>query len=151
MKRTLVLGAGFSDAISSHMPTTDRLGELVLDRLKSPAGTVAPASFSGTQFEAWLSRFAEPQPYLDDEQNLASRSSFLRISTELRETLIERQLCVLPGEPDWWFQNFVGVLHYSSTTVVTFKALTTRVVTTQDELLAARTSLRRLVKSENQR
>lgn len=54
-----ILGAGFSRAISDRMPLTDELGNLALNRGIFPPET---APFQGGQFEAWLSRRAEPQP-----------------------------------------------------------------------------------------
>jgi hypothetical protein len=46
--KVVLLGAGFSRAISSEMPLMKELGPLVLERLHLPAGTLAP--FGGDRF-----------------------------------------------------------------------------------------------------
>ena len=99
MKRVIVLGAGFSAAVSSDMPMTGRLGELIADRLTSTGLAVPRNKFSGPQLEAWLSRLAEPQPDLDEPRNLENRALFLRVSQTLREVLLECQDRVFSERP----------------------------------------------------
>lgn len=123
MKRAVLLGAGFSYAISSeHMPLTNNLGELVLDRLEEQGVEVKRRPLAGEGFEIWLSRLAEPQPDLKPEVNLANQSLFLSVTAALHDVLLLQQQAVLANEPDWWLRRFVGALHYSpaQTTLITF-------------------------------
>lgn len=123
MKRAVLLGAGFSHAISpDHMPLTNKLGDLVLDRLEEHGVAVGRRPLAGEGFEVWLSRLAEPQPDLKPEVNLANQSLFLRVTSALHEVLLFQQQSVLEREPDWWLRRFVGALHYSpaQTTLITF-------------------------------
>jgi hypothetical protein len=116
----LVLGAGFSRAISEHMPVTDELGNLVVERLK-PDGLNPPSrSFDGGYFEAWLSRLAEDQPDLTDAQNMENRAWFLRISTTVHSILAGREVDVLNQQAPWWLQKLLGVAHANRMTLVTF-------------------------------
>ena len=65
----LILGAGFSKAISSIFPTTDELGTRAAE--KSSRAHIfknADHEFKHGNFEGWLSRIAEPQPHLSREQ-----------------------------------------------------------------------------------
>ena len=120
MKRVIVLGAGFSAAVSSEMPMAGHLGELIADSLTSTGVTVPRNKFTGPQLEAWLSRLAEPQPDLDEPRNLENRALFLRVSEILREVLLECQARVLAGTPNWWLRKLVGYLHHTNTTTITF-------------------------------
>lgn len=119
MRTVLVLGAGFSYAISSKMPLTDELGNLVRSRVTDVSARM-PRPFVGGYFEAWLSRLAEPQPDLTPAQNATNHGLFLQVAAELHRLLQERELAVLDGEPSWWLQRLVGLLHATRTTAITF-------------------------------
>ena len=66
----VLLGAGFSKAVSDHFPLMPELGQCALDEASIPAGLRPPKS---TNFEAWLSRISEDQPYRSVEENLGAR------------------------------------------------------------------------------
>jgi hypothetical protein len=115
MKRVLILGAGFSRATSDQMPLTDELGTLVMSKLGEPS-----YSFEGGYFEMWLSRLAEPQPDLREEQNYANYAKFLKIAGAVYEVLVERQLQVMREDPPPWLMRLVGVAHVLRITAITF-------------------------------
>lgn len=113
-EEVLILGAGFSKAVSEHMPMTGELGEEVLKLLRSRGMAHLPSrAFSGPQLEAWLSRLAEPQPDLSAAENSASHSLFLRVSEALREIIIQRQARAHADELPWWLRRMLGAVHYS--------------------------------------
>lgn len=114
-RRVLILGAGFSRAISDEMPLTDALGELVLQRTEEP-----PRTFSGGYFEAWLSRLAEQQPDLTDDINALNRMRYLQITQALHQVMAEREIAVLKEAPPTWLRRLVGVAHAMRMTIVTF-------------------------------
>lgn len=58
-----------------------------------------PHRFTGGYFEAWLSRLAEPQPDLRDDENLHNQAWFVRLTEILREVLVRRQNEVMPSAP----------------------------------------------------
>jgi hypothetical protein len=76
--------------------------------------------FEGSQFEAWLSRLAEAQPDLDEASNLENRALFVRVSSALRDVLLDCQNAAFISDPPWWLKRLVGVLHYTSSVAVTF-------------------------------
>lgn len=116
----VVLGAGFSFAMSSQlMPLTDTLGNEIAERLRDEGVTV-PAAFSGGRFEMWLSRLAEPQPDLDEVTNARNHALFLRISDLVREVLFEAETRTISVAPLWAFQRLIGALHARLSTVITF-------------------------------
>lgn len=119
MKHVLVLGSGFSHAVSAHMPMTNTLAGLVMDCLRADGVAAPDVPFTGSGFEAWLSRLAEPQPDLDDAENLENRALFLRVSRALRHVMLECQRDTFNDAPPWWLRRLVGALHYSDSTVLT--------------------------------
>lgn len=94
MKTTVILGAGFSRAISVSMPMTDELGNLILERMK-----LQRSAFSGGYFEMWLSRLAEPQPDLRDDRNYLNRARFQQVTDMLSVVMSERQFDALQSSP----------------------------------------------------
>jgi hypothetical protein len=115
VKRVLMLGAGFSRAISGDVPLTDELGTLVMSKLGEPH-----YSFKGGYFEMWLSRLAEAQPDLREEQNYANYSQFLRIADAVYEVMVERQLEVMREAPPPWLMRLVGIAQARRIATITF-------------------------------
>ena len=115
----VIAGAGLSRAISGSMPLTDELGRSAAAR----AGIADSRWTAGKiTFEAWLSRLAEPQPDLDDAQNLRNRSDFVRLSTAVAvaDTLVEVEAQVRSAAPPAWLHRLIGLLHVTRTPLVTF-------------------------------
>lgn len=120
MNHVVILGAGFSRAVSSRMPLTDELGTEIVADPEVSRGASFPAQFRGGRFESWLSRLAESQPDLTDAANLENRAAFMRVSQRIRDVVWLAQQGVL-GEPlKWEIQRFVGVLHAHRSVVATF-------------------------------
>lgn len=120
MSNVVLLGAGFSYALSlGKMPLTDTLGNKVADQLR-PEGIEVPRGFSGGRFEMWLSRLAEPQPDLDEVTNAHNHALFLRISELIRAILLDAQNRTVEEPPLWAFQRLIGALHARRSTVATF-------------------------------
>jgi hypothetical protein len=116
----LVLGAGFSRAISPDAPLTDELGDLVMEQLGSPDIPGRPDSFRDGYFELWLSRLAENQPDLREAENLLNRHWFSRITDAIYDILTARERSIVEaGLPDW-LMTLVGVAHATKLTMITF-------------------------------
>lgn len=119
MRTVFVLGAGLSLAISDKMPLTDTLGNEVRSRVPVAAAR-SPRGFKGGYFEAWLSRLAEPQPDLLDHENQTNYGLFLHVTDNIHTIVQQCQLRVLAGQPDWWLQRLVGLMHNGLSNVITF-------------------------------
>lgn len=116
----LIVGAGFSHALSPRMPLTDALGESVVSRIEARSPTL-PLSFSAGRFESWLSRIADDQPDLSLVENLANRALFAHCSELLADILSESVVAALPealATP--WLTTLVRLLHVRQATVITF-------------------------------
>lgn len=121
MSLVVVLGAGFSKAVSSHFPLTDALGEQVVERLEASGRPVPhPRAYRHGRFETWLSRLAEAQPDLGDEENLNNAALFSQMTRAIYEIITEKQAVAEWEGLPWWTQRFIGYLHFAEATVLTF-------------------------------
>lgn len=117
----LILGAGFSKALSEAMPLTDDLGEAVLPLMRKRTRLPVPRTFRRGQFENWLSRLSDEQPDLDTAENLANHLLFQLASESLAEVLADQVLRargdVLGSD---WLLDLLGILHIRRSTLLTF-------------------------------
>jgi hypothetical protein len=75
---TALFGAGFSRAISHLMPMTLELGRELRREDSNPEELARiPEIKTGADLERWLSRIAEPQPFLDDVFNALGQVDFI--------------------------------------------------------------------------
>ncbi len=112
----VVLGAGFSKAVSECFPLTDDLGE----RAAEFAGLKPKTRFSEGLFEAWLSRLSEPQPYLSQAENTSNRAYFERLVQSIHAVLSEIERRVVADGLPAWLLRLVAALHCRRATVITF-------------------------------
>ncbi len=116
-----ILGAGFSRAISLHLPLTDELGNLVLERDPESLGrTDARSHFENGTFETWLSRRAEPQPYLTAAQTLANQAIFARGTNLVAEVLDKRVSQAVSTVMPTWLGELVSLWHLRESNILTF-------------------------------
>jgi hypothetical protein len=118
-REVLILGAGFSRAISPAMPSTDELGVEAIALAGLQDDRRVPAGFTDGTFEIWLSRLAEDQPYLTETENLENRALFSRLSGAIHDVLQARQLEALRREAPSWLYEFVSALHVRRATAIT--------------------------------
>lgn len=116
-----ILGAGFSKAVSIHMPITDELGADCVSRDPEVLGkAVGPTGEARPNFEVWLSRRAEDQPYRSSAENLSARAIFAGAVPLIAASLNERQSRVLSEPAPAWLQRLVYLWHTEKTPVITF-------------------------------
>ena len=118
-----ILGAGFSRAISAHLPLANELGELAYDQARFRAPNLfgsRPAFTDDYPFETWLSLLAEEQPHLDEGENRLNAARFAKLAQSIVEVLHEQQALALSAAGPPWLYNLVSAFHQRETTVVTF-------------------------------
>jgi hypothetical protein len=124
-----ILGAGFSIAIAPEvMPTTDELGTKVLDAQRQihdadQQGQHSPrcdgiscetpfllnGSWPAPNFEVWLSRLAEEQPYLYSPDNAIRRAMFEKLVGLVGVTVSGLADWLMRGDsPPTWLFDLVG-------------------------------------------
>ncbi|MCS5735094.1 hypothetical protein [Herbiconiux daphne] len=112
-----VLGAGFSLAASAAMPTTDELGR----RAAASLGLEDLPDFrpDGITFENWLTWLAERQPFLSEAEHLQDRARFAELSEAIAIEVAASQVAADTAGFPRWLGEFVDLLHWSQSTVVT--------------------------------
>ncbi|WP_298344094.1 hypothetical protein [Ferrimicrobium sp.] len=112
-----ILGAGFSKAINDVMPVASELLEPILNELQNEYFE-GPRGNEG--FEQWLSRLAEPQPYLSADVNLERSAAFMKVSRAIAEVLTRREQGVLKDQLPEWFAKLLFAWHIRQATVISF-------------------------------
>jgi hypothetical protein len=117
----LILGVGFSKAMSKAIPLTDELGNAVVPLIRERSRLPLPRRFRRGQFESCLSRLSDEQPDLDAAANLANRLLFQLGSEALAAVLTDRVLHareeVIGSE---WIRDLLGIMHIRRSTAITF-------------------------------
>ena len=124
-----ILGAGFSKAISEHMPTMAELGLATCstiaedDMLVLSLGAAERAAIhSGTiplgDLEVWLTSLASPQPFLSESENLR-RAALSSQLTEIIADEIERlRRLACGGARPRWLDDLITLWHYGEDAVL---------------------------------
>lgn len=116
MKKVIVLGAGFSRAISHDMPLMVDLRAQFEDRLSLDHTTFD--AFGG-DVEAWLAYLASDQPWLGDSENLSNRALFSKSIDVLYDVIINAQEQAEKVEPSW-LDRMAWQWSHENVTVLTF-------------------------------
>ena len=98
-----ILGAGFSKAIASQMPTMEELGAKVRERLEdfTDISSVIPVSL-GDNFELWMTYLSQPQPWLSQPDIDLHRSLVGRIRQSIVDVIqVRTSEASTAGVPDW--------------------------------------------------
>lgn len=127
-----VLGAGFSKAVSNHMPLMSELSGLVLHRLSS-VDKHLPTEIenSGTDIELWLSYLLDPAPYLLEPARLRYKALGLDIIDLIQYEIEEGERQAISEACPEWFRKLGEYWVENSSRIVTlnYDTLVERVVT----------------------
>lgn len=121
-QHVVVLGAGFSRAISAAMPLTDELGRQAVELLAANGRRLSATQLGfGPEltFESWLSLLSEDQPQLTDAENRDNAALFAHLRDAIGDRLLDAQREALLQLPPGWLYELVGVLHRWRATVIT--------------------------------
>lgn len=113
----VMLGAGFSRAVSEVMPTLDRLGRLVVERLGIEPDELGP--FNGN-LEEWLTYLATDQPWLSESQNLENRGRSIRVIEAIHEAISHADSEAARQPFAMWLQRLVWWMFDQTVSVATF-------------------------------
>jgi hypothetical protein len=132
-----VLGAGFSIAVADQMPTTDGLGETVLTRqrgihrsqsevhssncdgISCGGRMLVNGKWPAPNFEVWLSRLAEDQPYLYEPDNYERRALYERLTALVALEIETTAGWAMRSDPPAWFLELVQRWMSDGASVVT--------------------------------
>lgn len=118
-----LLGAGFSRAVSQHMPLLPDLARGVLDRYsKSEHVTADVVALMEENFAHALSYLEHPKPWLSDADNLRHRGLFLEFSSiiaDLLEEAVQRTLDTRERTAPRWLDRLIRHWHQQRCGVIT--------------------------------
>jgi len=114
-KDLFLLGAGFSKAVSSHMPLLNELSSAI----SFFAQTERSVDDIETNFEKVLTFLAERQPWLSEAENLRNRATFLEISGKISRALASMQNKALSEDMPRWLQGLLLRWRQDETWVIT--------------------------------
>ena len=84
MNRAYILGAGFSAAISGHMPVLGSLSDGVRSDLRAREIDIGPdLAALGDNVEQWLTSLADPGPWLSDADMKHNEALFIEVSAAI--------------------------------------------------------------------
>lgn len=112
-----ILGAGFSKAVSPHMPTLRELQSTVLKSLSVPAGDLDPFN---QDLEQWMSYLSIDQPWLSDQDNMRNRALFEDASLSVHASIDAAEKQVLQNPYPIWLLRLVWFWCRTQAHVVTF-------------------------------
>jgi hypothetical protein len=119
MTTVYILGAGFSHAISEHMPLMRDLSGQIRARLgglELPGQDTALAN----DFERWLSFLIDTPPWLSSGEAFRAHAAAADITTALHDVLSAAQSATTASEPPAWLVDLVGMWHGAREPVITF-------------------------------
>lgn len=109
-----LLGAGFSKAVSEHMPLMDDLGQVPMHfRGDWPRGLIRSMNF-----EELLTFLSTNQPWLSEADNLHNRATFLETSQQIAGRLAIQEGKTLSDPIPDWLLAFVARLHDDGASVI---------------------------------
>jgi len=117
VKPVVILGAGFSRAISACMPVMIELRDRVLEELEIPLSQLDP--FSG-DLEVWLSALSIEQPWHDPIEVLQQRELLLSATQTINKAILASEHQVIGSDPPSWLLRLVAHWAATETTVLTF-------------------------------
>lgn len=118
-----ILGAGFSKAVSSHMPVLTELSDEIESRLAEKDETKSISTGLCRAFprniELWMTYLSQIHPWLSEAQNLRNRAAFFDILWHLRNVLSIKEGLAISSPCADWFCRLVEKWHAEHTPVVT--------------------------------
>ena len=125
-----LLGAGFSRAVSQHMPLLDDLGRAVAgafreDRLlrnlldQSEIEAIEEDDVPLGNVETWLTSLAADQPFLSASRNLQRRALYVELASLIAKQIRECER--LAGQQPWpqWFEGLLAHWRSHKSDVIT--------------------------------
>jgi hypothetical protein len=124
MSDVFILGAGFSKAISPHMPVLTELSDDVSSGLverKSATGALKKSLFAlfPSNIELWMTYLAQAHPWLAEAENLRNRATFLDMVVEINRQLSFRISRTVSESCPEWLSRLVLKWHGDQTPVLT--------------------------------
>ena len=126
MTDVFILGAGFSKAVSTEMPTMNNLGEEVIERLKI-AATQEDSHISipdtlmhfGYDIERWITYLSQRQPWLREDAHLRNLALARDIRSYIREAIVRHKGVSMQSALPGWIHDLIRLWHTRTASIIT--------------------------------
>ena len=115
MSDVFLLGAGFSRAVSDHMPDLEGMSKILSDRVDYPPSVAGLTS----NVEHLMTYLSQSQPWLGEPDNLENRAAFLRVTREIGSLLEERTREAVKKPCPGFLKTLVNYWHETQAVVIT--------------------------------
>ena len=115
MTEVFLLGAGFSKAISKHMPVLNELSQAIGSEVELPAKALGLKN----NVEHMMTYLAQPQPWMLEAENLENKAAFLKLAREIATLLQKRSDKAISSPCPEWLIDLLGYWHKTHATVIT--------------------------------
>ena len=121
MTDLFILGAGFSKAIYSSMPTMDELSSAVLENLELEKVSLPVDALRrlGDNIERWMTYLSQPQPWLKTPDNDFNKAFAGRLREQIKKIIDDRTTLAARSDPPAWLSRLIKSWHEQRATVVT--------------------------------
>ena len=120
MNDVFILGAGFSKAIHSGMPTLADLTDEVTRRLRgSKCSLPQPLMDLENNIELWIAYLSQRQPWLTEYENDSNKSLAGLIRHQIGAVIEEHTARASQTEAPPWLNRLIGSWHREQATVIT--------------------------------
>ena len=120
MNDVFILGAGFSKAIHSGMPTLADLTDEVTRRLRGSEGSLPqPLMELENNIELWITYLSQRQPWLTEYENDSNKSLAGLIRHHIGAVIEEQTARALQTEAPAWLNRLIDSWHREQATVIT--------------------------------
>ena len=120
MNDVFILGAGFSKAIHTGMPTLPDLTVEVTKRLRETEGSIPhPLMGLESNIELWIAYLSNRQPWLTEYENDSNKSLAGRIRNQIGAIIEESTARASQTEAPQWLNRLIASWHRERATVIT--------------------------------
>jgi len=120
-KDVFILGAGFSKAVSFHMPSLADLSKAIGPQVGNHFTAFGkPPKELFSNIEAFLSYLSEDHPWLTSSQRLRNRAAFLELSNVIADQIVLKQNEAIKQEFPIWLPSLIKSWHQERMDVITF-------------------------------
>ena len=121
MRDVFILGAGFSKAINTAMPTMEELSSNVISKLKKSAFPPHQTLYDlGNDIELWMTYLSQEQPWLRREHHHRNLALATDIRRHIRDAIVDStHTAVTSSPPPPWLELLIGQWHSRHAVVIT--------------------------------
>ena len=119
MPDVFILGAGFSKAIYSSMPTMAELSSAILENREKVDLPVAALLRLGNNIELWMTYLSQSQPWLKTPESDHNKGFAGQLREQIKEIIDDRTTSAARSNPPSWLSRLIGSWHEQRATVIT--------------------------------